>query len=187
MPSSDLIRWCGLATMGGGGLFIVYSLLGVAIGKGDEPGPLDLLAILAYVFQVVGLLGFHTLQGRNYGRIGRAGLYTTIGAIVLWEFLILASLLGGRCRPRLACRCGGIGHAGRTGAVRRSYSAGEGSAALVRDTVHPAHARYDPVRGTHSGRLLDHMGGASLGGAGIRTLVAEQWRSRRATFACKVK
>ena len=95
MPSSDLIRWCGLATMGGGGLFIVYSLLGVAIGKGDEPGPLDLLAILAYVFQVVGLLGFHTLQGRNYGRIGRAGLYTTIGAIVLWEFLILASLLGG--------------------------------------------------------------------------------------------
>jgi len=81
--------------MASGVLFIVYSLLGFAVGKGDEPSPLDILAILAYVLQVVGLLGFHALQGRNYGRIGRAGLYTTIGAIVLWEFLILTSLLGG--------------------------------------------------------------------------------------------
>ena len=95
MAASDLIRWGGLAAMGAGVLFIVYSLLGFAVGKGDEPSPLDILAILAYVLQVVGLLGFHALQGRNYGRIGRAGLYTAIGAIVLWEFLILTSLLGG--------------------------------------------------------------------------------------------
>ena len=80
--------------MGAGVLFIVYSLLSFAVGKGDEPGPLDVLAILAYVLEVVGLLGFHALQGSNYGRIGRAGLYTTIGAIVLWEFLILRGLLG---------------------------------------------------------------------------------------------
>jgi hypothetical protein len=80
--------------MGAGVLFIVYSLLSFAVGKGDEPGPLDVLAILAYVLEVVGLLGFHALQGSNYGRIGRAGLYTTIGAIVLWEFLILTGLLG---------------------------------------------------------------------------------------------
>ena len=95
MAASDLIRWGGLAAMGAGVLFIVYSLLGFAVGKGDEPSPLDILAILAYVLQVVGLVGFHTLQGRNYGRIGRAGLYITIGAIVLWEILILTSLLGG--------------------------------------------------------------------------------------------
>ena len=94
MSSSDLIRWGGLAAMGAGVLFIVYSLLSFAVGKGDEPGPLDVLAILAYVLEVVGLLGFHALQGSNYGRIGRAGLYTTIGAIVLWEFLILTGLLG---------------------------------------------------------------------------------------------
>ena len=80
--------------MGAGVLFIVYSLLSFAVGKGDEPGPLDVLAIIAYVLEVVGLLGFHALQGSNYGRIGRAGLYTTIGAIVLWEFLILTGLLG---------------------------------------------------------------------------------------------
>src|SRR5215207_1874948 len=95
MAASDLIRWGGLAAMASGVLFIVYSLLGFAVGKGEEPGPLDILAILGYVLQVVGLLGFHALQGRNYGRIGRAGLYTTIGAIVLWGFLILTSLLGG--------------------------------------------------------------------------------------------
>jgi hypothetical protein len=95
MLSSDLIRWGGLAAMGGGVLFIVYSLLGVATGKGDESGPLDLLAILAYVLLVVGLVGFHALQQRNYGRIGRAGLYTTIAAFVLWEILLLGGLFGG--------------------------------------------------------------------------------------------
>lgn len=94
MSSSDLIRWGGLAAMGAGVLAIVYGLVGFAVGKGDEPGPLDILVILAMVLEVVGLVGFHTLQGRNYGRIGRAGLYTTIGSIVLFELLFLASLLG---------------------------------------------------------------------------------------------
>ena len=47
------------------------------------------------ILEVVGLLGFHALQGSNYGRIGRAGLYTTIGAIVLFELLLVARLLGG--------------------------------------------------------------------------------------------
>ncbi len=73
----------------------MYSLLSLATGKGDESGPLDILAILAYVLEVVGLVGFHALQRSNYGRIGRAGLYTTIGAIVVWAFIILASLFGG--------------------------------------------------------------------------------------------
>ena len=45
--------------------------------------------------EVVGLVGFHVLQGRNYERIRRAGLYTTIGSIVLFELLLLTSLLGG--------------------------------------------------------------------------------------------
>jgi general stress protein CsbA len=56
---------------------------------------LDILVILAQLLEVVGLLGFHALQGRNYGRIGRAGLYTTIAAIVLFELLLVASLFGG--------------------------------------------------------------------------------------------
>jgi hypothetical protein len=95
MPSSDLIRWGGLAAMGAGLLAIVYFLIGFATSDGDEPGPLDILIILAMFLEVVGLLGFHALQGTNYGRIGRAGLYTTIGAIVIFELLLVASLLGG--------------------------------------------------------------------------------------------
>src|SRR5215207_10277176 len=99
MAASDLIRWGSLAAFGAGVLFIVSTLLAFAVGKGDEASPLDILAILAYVLEVVGLVGFHALQGRNYGRIGRAGLYTTIGAIVLWEFVILTSLFGGDVGP----------------------------------------------------------------------------------------
>ena len=95
MAQSEWVRWGGLAAMGAGLLAIVYSLLGYAAGKGDEPGPLDILVILAMLLEVVGLLGFHALQGRNYGRIGRAGLYTSIGSLVIFEFLLLASLVGG--------------------------------------------------------------------------------------------
>ena len=95
MAGSDLIWWGGLAAMGAGVLFIVYSLLSLAVGKGDEPSPLDILVILAMLLEVVGLVGFHALQGRNYGRIGRAGLYTSIGSLVIFEFLLLASLVGG--------------------------------------------------------------------------------------------
>jgi hypothetical protein len=95
MAESDLIRWGGLAAMAAGLLAVVYGILGFATGKGDEPGPLDILVILAMILEVVGLVGFHALQGRNYGRIGRAGLYTTIGAIVVFELLLVASLFGG--------------------------------------------------------------------------------------------
>ena len=143
MPASDLIRWGGLAAMGGGVLFIVYSLLGVATGRGEESGPLDLLAILAYVLLVVGLVGFHTLQQRNYGRIGRAGLYTTIAAFLLWEVLLLEGLLGGgEALPEWLVT---VGVAGRAGAVWRSYTASEGFAALVRHIVHPLHACWDTL------------------------------------------
>ena len=95
MARSEWVRWGGLAALGAGALAILYFLLSLATGKGDQPGPLDILDILAMVLEVIALLGFHALQGRNYGRIGRAGLYITIGAIVLWEILILTSLLGG--------------------------------------------------------------------------------------------
>jgi hypothetical protein len=95
MAESDLIRWGGLAAMAAGPLAVVYGILAFATGKGDEPGPLDILVILAMILEVVGLVGFHALQGRNYGRIGRAGLYTTIGAIVVFELLLVASLFGG--------------------------------------------------------------------------------------------
>jgi hypothetical protein len=42
-------------------------------GDLQESNPLDILIIIAWLLQVVGLVGFHTLQKRNYGRIGRGG------------------------------------------------------------------------------------------------------------------
>src|SRR5215212_6137304 len=75
--------------------------------------------------------------------------------------------VGRRCGPRLARGCRGVGFAGWAGAVWSSYPAGEGFAALVRDIVHHIHARGDPLRG-----LTAYMGWASVGGAGVRTVVA---------------
>jgi hypothetical protein len=95
MARSEWVRWGGLAALGAGALAILYFLLSLATGKGDQPGPLDILDILAMVLEVIALLGFHALQGRNYGRVGRAGLYITIGTIVVFEFLILAYLFLG--------------------------------------------------------------------------------------------
>jgi len=84
-----------LAAIGAGVLTIVYGLLSFAVGKGDEPAPLDILVLFAMILEGVVLVGFHALQGRNYERIGRVGLYTTIGSIVLFELLLLVSLIGG--------------------------------------------------------------------------------------------
>ncbi len=91
MSSSDLIRWGGLATMATGVLFIVLFAI-------PEPPPGSFLDDLgsvvfavALILLLAGLVGFHTLQKGNYGRIGRAGFYTVImGA----SAQIVATLVG---------------------------------------------------------------------------------------------
>jgi hypothetical protein len=49
-------------------------------GDLEESNPLDILIIIAWLLQMLGLIGFHTLQNRNYGRIGRGLLYVYSGA-----------------------------------------------------------------------------------------------------------
>jgi hypothetical protein len=61
-----------------GVVWIIYALLGLAEGDLQESDPLDILIVIAWLLQVVGLVGFHTLQKRNYGRVGRGGFYTFI-------------------------------------------------------------------------------------------------------------
>jgi hypothetical protein len=77
---SDLIRWGGLAGMLAGAAFIVLMLI-----PEGPPGSFlyilnSLVFIVAVLLILVGLAGFHALQKRNYGRIGRAGFYTVIAA-----------------------------------------------------------------------------------------------------------
>lgn len=80
MSSSDRIRWGGLAAMLAGATFIVLMLI-----PEGSPGSFlyilnSLVYIIAVLFMLVGLAGFHALQKGNYGRIGRGGLYTVIAA-----------------------------------------------------------------------------------------------------------
>jgi hypothetical protein len=93
----------------GGVVWIIYTLLGLAGGDLQESNPLDILIMIAWLLQVVGLVGFHTLQKRNYGRIGRGGFYTFIvGAPTqaLGLFLVLA---GGAALGELLIGVGGLG------------------------------------------------------------------------------
>lgn len=98
MSSSDLIRWGGLAAMLSGVAFIVLFLVGL-VSTEPLPGSFSdilgsVLFIVALLFLLVGLVGFHTLQKRNYGRIGRAGFYTVIVSSSA-QILALVVLLSG--------------------------------------------------------------------------------------------
>ena len=83
MTSSNIIRWGGIAAMLGGVFWVVWSLLGrVSFEAAGSPFA-DGLLLLAALLTLAGLAGLHTLQGSNYGRIGRAGFYTTaVGLLV---------------------------------------------------------------------------------------------------------
>ena len=80
MSSSDRIRWGGLAAMLAGLTFIVLMLIPEG-SPGSYLYTLNNLAfIVAVLFMLLGLAGFHALQKGSYGRIGRGGLYTVIAA-----------------------------------------------------------------------------------------------------------
>jgi hypothetical protein len=94
MSSSDRIRWGGVAGMLAGLTFIVLMLI-----PEGSPGSFlyvlnSLVFIVAVLFVLVGLAGFHALQQGNYGRIGRGGLYTVIAAGFV-QILAQVGLLSG--------------------------------------------------------------------------------------------
>jgi hypothetical protein len=109
MSSSDLIRWGGLAAMLGGVVWIAYALFGLAGANLVESGPLDILIIIAWLLQVVGLVGFHALQKENYGRIGRAGFYTFIVGAPVQSLGLLLVLVGSETPGELLIGVGGLG------------------------------------------------------------------------------
>ena len=83
MTSSNIIRWGGLAAMLGGVFWVVWSLLGrVSFEAAGSPFA-DGLLLLAALLTLAGLAGLHALQGGSYGRIGRAGFYTTAVGLLL--------------------------------------------------------------------------------------------------------
>jgi len=109
MSSLNLIRGGGLAAMLGGVVWIIYALLGLAGGDLEESNPLDTLIIIAWLLQVVGLVGFHTLQKRNYGRIGQGGFYTFIVGAPTQALGLLLLLAGSETLGELLIGVGGVG------------------------------------------------------------------------------
>src|SRR5918994_5170483 len=89
MPSSDLIRWGGLAAMLAGVAFMLDILCVFTMPEADWT---NVVYILAALLMVVGLLGLHALQKNNYGRIGRVGFWIVVagslgqvlGVTVFW-------------------------------------------------------------------------------------------------------
>ncbi len=98
----------GLAAMLGGVVWIIYALLGLAGGDLEESNPLDILIIIAWLLQVIGLVGFHTLQKRNYGRIGQGGVYTFIVGAPTQALGLLLLLAGSETLSELLIGVGGV-------------------------------------------------------------------------------
>ena len=85
-----LVRWCGLAAMVGGTLWVLWTVGFDFVGYG-QPGtsayqryeaynrllPLALLAV------IVGFVGLHAAQRRSYGWLGRAGFVAALVGLAL--------------------------------------------------------------------------------------------------------
>jgi uncharacterized membrane protein YhaH (DUF805 family) len=91
MPSSDLIRWAGLAAMLAGVAFILDILFVLTMPEADWT---NAVYIVAALLMVVGLLGLHALQKDNYGRIGRGGFWTVVVASLAQVLGLIVFLLG---------------------------------------------------------------------------------------------
>lgn len=109
MSSSDLIRWGGLAAMVGGVSWLAYGLVSLAGANVGESTPLDLFIVVGWLLQVVGMIGLHTLQKENYGRIGRAGFYTFIVGAPVQALGLLLFLAGSETLGELLTTVGGLG------------------------------------------------------------------------------
>ena len=91
LSEPSLIRWGGIVAMLGGVAFMMDGLLGL---PNKDAQYLDVIFVVALVFVLVGLAGFHALQKGSYGRIGRAGFYTVVIATSA-QILGLVVLLSG--------------------------------------------------------------------------------------------
>jgi hypothetical protein len=82
MKTANLIRWCALAALASGALWIAGGLLHVAYPQ-DPPGALGYylnylgtaVFSAAYLGMLGGLVGLHAGQIKNYGQLGRAGFF----------------------------------------------------------------------------------------------------------------
>src|SRR3712207_6913487 len=75
---SILTQIGGLAAMVAGMLFVAAPLLGRSFPQALQGIPMEAFLVVALILVPVGMAGFHALQGRNYGSIGRVGLWMAV-------------------------------------------------------------------------------------------------------------
>ena len=88
--ASGLVRLGGLAAMLAGVVFLVDEILGLM-----NPAPyLDIMFVVAMLFVLAGMVGFHALQQGHYGGVGWVSFYAIVVG-VLAQVLGLVFLLSG--------------------------------------------------------------------------------------------
>lgn len=108
MSSTNLIRWGGLAAMLGGVVFVTDTVLTLTVADPTEDRWPDILFVAGILLVVAGLVGFHELHRRSYGRIGRAGFYTVVVASLIQVVGLVGFLLGSMALEWLIL-AGGLG------------------------------------------------------------------------------
>ena len=97
MSSSNLVRWGGLASMLGGVLWAVLAIT-IFMARANPSTTLDSFSqfvfFVAALLTIGGVVGLHALQGTSYGRIGRAGFYTAVVALLAQALGAIVVLAG---------------------------------------------------------------------------------------------
>jgi hypothetical protein len=82
MATSGLVRWGAIGFILGGVMWLVLGLSAAFGYLQAIPGREDVvLFVVALVLTAVGLVGLHSLQGGNYGLVGRMGFYIALTAV----------------------------------------------------------------------------------------------------------
>ena len=81
----------------GGALWAVWAIA-IFVARANPGTTLDSFSqfvfFIAALLTIGGMVGLHTLQGTNYGRIGRAGFYTAVVALLAQALGALVLLAG---------------------------------------------------------------------------------------------
>jgi len=78
MKRTILIRLGGLAAMVGGMLLVAAPLGARYFPQAMQGFAMEAFLVVALLLVPVGMVGFHAIQSRNYGRIGRAGFWISV-------------------------------------------------------------------------------------------------------------
>jgi hypothetical protein len=81
MPASDLARWGALSSLLGGAAFVGLSFDSIA--RPDPERYRTAIFLVTWLLSAGGIVGLHVLQRGRSGRLGRAGFWATVSAMLV--------------------------------------------------------------------------------------------------------